>query len=79
MRHQCVKGRLCLAWGAPYVRSCPTAAELKARGQKAPFDVTVTGIPYGDLATPGVTLGEQRGGSSPPAKVPLCSARSVLA
>jgi len=78
MGHQHVKELLCPAWEVPYVRSRPTVPELRAWRQRVPFNVTVTGIPYRDLAVPGVALGEQRGGSSPPAKVPLCSARSVL-
>lgn len=79
MGHQQVKWLLCPAWEVPYVRSSLATAELGMRGQTAPFNVTVTGIPYRDLAAPGVALGEQRGGSSPAAKVPLCSASSVLA
>lgn len=79
MGHQRIKGLLCPALGMPYVRSTPTMAELRAQGQTAPFNVTLTRIPDRDLAAPGVALGEQCGGSSPPAKVPLCSARFMLA
>lgn len=79
MGQQQVKWLLCPAREAPYVRSSLATAARRVRGRTAPFNVTGTGIPYRDLAAPGVASGEQRGGSPPAAKAPLCSASAVLA
>lgn len=43
------------------------------RDETAPLNVTMAGIPDGDLAATVVALGKQSGGSSPPSQVHLCS------
>lgn len=76
MGHQHIKGPLCPVWGAPYIKEQAHNSRAEGMGTDGAMERDLNWLdPLGRSCSHGVALEEQRGGSSPPAKVPLCCAR----